>query len=423
MFRPPITSMLSLALSLSSTLDLVSPQVVNHHRRVALIAYLLGVELNLPFQQRKNLLLAGIFHDIGAFSLRDRINSLAFEMTMPHEHAEIGYLLLKDFEPLSAAAEIVRFHHVPWDHGYGAYFNNEPVPEESHIIHLADRISILIPDQLSVLGKAKDIFNNIKQHRGTKFRPDLVDAFASLANKEFFWLDIASAAPTETLQPIINLDPIEFDIEMIQGFSKLFSQVIDFRCPFTATHSSGVAATAEALAQLAGFSEREMLLMRVAGHLHDLGKLAVPASILEKPDKLSSDEWDIMRTHSFHGFRALQKIPVLETVNLWASLHHERLDGSGYPFHLHSRDLPLGSRILAVADIFTALAEDRPYRAGLAPKKALEIVCGMARDTLIDSNIVHLLKDNLLDINQHRQTTSAHALETYRRFEHTTSLR
>ncbi|MDR3590379.1 MAG: HD domain-containing protein [Negativicutes bacterium] len=415
MFRQPLTSLLKLAMPLSDTLDLVSPRMTNHHRKVAFIAYLLGIELNLPLGRRKNLFLAGVFHDIGALSLKERIDALSFDVINPHLHAEIGYRLLREFEPFAAVADMIRFHHVRWDGGAGKVFNNHPVPPESHIIHLADRVAVLISDQSIILGQAKKIYQDIKRFSGTWFQPELVEALGNLAAREHFWLDAAAATPTEPLRPIIDMDPVELDEDVLQGFTTIFSRVIDFRSPFTATHSSGVAASAEIMARLAGFTKKELQLMRAAGHLHDLGKLAVPKEILEKPAKLSAEEWNIMRSHTYFGFRTLQKIPSLETINIWGSLHHERLDGSGYPFHLKGDDLPLGSRIMAVADVFAALTEDRPYRPGLKADQAIEIMIRMARAGGLDSNLISLLETNLQEIYDYRWTVANQALENYRR--------
>jgi HD-GYP domain-containing protein (c-di-GMP phosphodiesterase class II) len=414
MHRQPITSLLKLVLPLSDAMDLVNPKVMNHHRKVAYIAYCLGTELNLSLSQRKNLIVAGVFHDIGALSLQERLDSLNFEIINPHHHAEIGYKLLQEFEPFSSVADIIRFHHIHWEKGDGRFFNNQPVPDESHIIHLADRISVLIPDQSLVLGQSRQIYQDIARLSGTWFKPELVEAFGSIASREHFWLDAASITPTEPLRTIVGMDPIELNEDIMEGLTKLFSRVIDFRSPFTATHSSSVAASAEIMARMAGFTKKELQLIRVAGHLHDLGKLAIPTEILEKPGKLSKSEWDTMRTHTYFGFRMLQKIPILETVNIWGSLHHERMDGSGYPFRLKGDDLPLGSRIMAVADVFAALTENRPYRQGMMPEQASEIILRMARTGALDSNLVDLLTANLLEVNEYRIVAATQAIDNYR---------
>jgi HD-GYP domain len=415
MLQEPVTSILTLALPLADTLDLVSPLVMNHHRKVAFIAYRLGAELGLPLERKQALLLSGLFHDIGALSQKERLDSLSFEIKSPHQHAETGYQLLRDFPPFTAAAAIIRFHHVHWDDGSGQWHAGYSVPPESHIIHLADRIAVLLPGQPAVLDKAPEICREIRRLAGTWFHPDAVAAFENLAGKEYFWLDAASPSPTEQVRFIAAMEPVELGSAGIQDLTRLFSRVIDFRSAFTATHSSGVAACAEALAGLAGFSKREILLMRSAGHLHDLGKMAVPTNILEKNGKLTPAEYNIMRTHTYFGFRALQKIPLLETVNLWGSLHHERLDGSGYPFHLPGDDIPLGSRIMAVADVFTALAEDRPYRQGFPHAEALGFLAGMVKDGLLDGNIVDLLEANLTDVGEAVRAAAGEALGSYRR--------
>ncbi|WP_346355869.1 HD-GYP domain-containing protein [Azotosporobacter soli] len=413
MFKKPMISIFSIAVTLSSTLNLVMPKMANHNRQVAFIAYLLGAELNFPLEKRKELFLAAVMHDIGAISQQEKMDNMAFEVLNPHRHSEIGYRLLCQFPPFAAIADIVRFHHVRWADGEGIRFNGHDVSEASHIIHFADRIAVMLPEQSRVLGAAKRIVEEIDKYRGSWFKPEFVDAFTNLAGREHFWLDATAASPTETLLDIVNSDSVEFDIALLQGLSRIFAQIIDFRSSFTATHSAGVAASAEILAQLAGFSENELLMMRMAGHLHDLGKVTVPTSILEKPGKLSTEEWDIMRAHTYHGFRTLQKIPILETVNTWGSLHHEKLNGSGYPFHLTADELPLGSRIMAVADIFAALTENRPYREGMQPKQALQIISGMAKAGEIDTHLVALLQENLKEIDACRQAAVGQATTDY----------
>src|SRR5690606_8284531 len=114
----------------------------------------------------------------------------------------------------------------------------------------------------------------------------------------------------------LNLD------ELIK-LSEVFAYIIDFRSPFTANHSLGVAQVARKLAELAGFSENECKMMLIAGYLHDIGKLAISNEILEKPEKLETDEFNIIKSHVFYTYRTLESIKEFETINIWASLHHE----------------------------------------------------------------------------------------------------
>lgn len=285
----------------------------------------------------------------------------------------------------------------------------------SHILHLADRIDVLINKQQEILGQVKGIVERIKEFSGKMFMPELVDAFMSLASKEYFWLSIVSPSIDSILNRFISTT-IELNIENLLSLTKLFSHIIDFRSRFTAVHSSGVAATAEGLSRFAGFSERECKMMRIAGYLHDLGKLAVPVEILEKPAKLTEEEFNVIRSHTFYTYRILEPISGLDLINAWASLHHERMDGTGYPFHLKGQDLSLGSRIMAVADVFTALTEDRPYRRGMTRDRALEILREMAENSTLDPYVVSLLEFHFDDINSFRLSAQEASFEEYRRF-------
>jgi HD-GYP domain-containing protein (c-di-GMP phosphodiesterase class II) len=238
----------------------------------------------------------------------------------------------------------------------------------------------------------------------------------SLAPKEYFWLGVVSPSIDSILSNRVKLATIDLSIEDLLSLTKLFSHIIDFRSRFTATHSSGVAASAEALARFAGFSERECKMMRIAGYLHDLGKLAVPTEILEKPAKLTEEEFNVIRSHTFHTYRCLEPIGGLDLINTWASFHHERIDGTGYPFHHKGQDLSLGSRIMAVADVFTAITEDRPYRKGMTRDRALQLLRQMVENTALDSHIVSLLGLHFDEINSLRVAAQDVSFEEYQRF-------
>ncbi|OQA12619.1 MAG: Cyclic di-GMP phosphodiesterase response regulator RpfG [bacterium ADurb.Bin363] len=157
--------------------------------------------------------------------------------------------------------------------------------------------------------------------------------------------------------------------------------------------------------------------MKVAGYLHDLGKLAVPTEILEKPGSLSYEDFSIVRSHTYYTYRTLENIAEFDIINNWASFHHERMDGRGYPFHLKKQDLSLGSRIMALADVFTALSEDRPYRKGMSPDRAMKIIEEMANNSSLDKNILSLLRDHFDEINTCRTYAQEAARKEYKDFE------
>jgi HD-GYP domain-containing protein (c-di-GMP phosphodiesterase class II) len=157
-------------------------------------------------------------------------------------------------------------------------------------------------------------------------------------------------------------------------------------------------------------------LMGVAGNLHDLGKLAIPNSILEKPGGLNKEETAIMKSHTYYTYFVINTIGGgLKQIAEWAAYHHEKLDGSGYPFHCGADELSTGARILMVADIFTALAEDRPYRQGMTREGVGQILQQYADRSLLDGRMVHLVRENYGEIHAQMAEKQAIAREFYER--------
>jgi HD-GYP domain-containing protein (c-di-GMP phosphodiesterase class II) len=414
-----VTPIFDLVLCLSQAVDLVSPLVADHHKRTAQIAYSLGMQLKLPDEELMDLVIAAALHDVGGLTRTDRLVALDFEYQDPYGHSVTGYLLLKSFAPFLKSAEMVRFHHVAWQNGSGSVFDGESVPRGSQILQLADRIAVLIDPSTEVLEQVSGIVEKIRVQSGERFVPEQVEAFETLAQKEAFWLDTIYLQNLSYLNRRLKWRQVDINEENFLGLTNLFRRVIDFRSQFTAGHSAGVAATAEALARLCGFSEEDCWMMHLAGLLHDLGKLAVPAEILEKPGSLTKEEFDVMRRHTYYTFHILEPLKILDVVRVWGSFHHERMDGQGYPFHLQGDELPLGSRIVSVADIFTALTEDRPYRKGMDGAEALRILTEASERHRVDSDLVVILHDHLDELNQKRQAAQQSALEEYQQFVET----
>jgi HD-GYP domain-containing protein (c-di-GMP phosphodiesterase class II) len=206
-------------------------------------------------------------------------------------------------------------------------------------------------------------------------------------------------------------------LDDIVDFARLLCQVIDYKSAFTATHSSGVAEAAVDLGRLLGFSDRECVMLRIAAFLHDLGKLAIPSEILEKPGRLTSDERNIMRTHVYFTYQVLEPIEALDGIVAWASLHQERLDGSGYPFGYGRESLPLGARIMAVADVFTALTEDRPYRKGMTKDEATALLQAMAQKGELEQLVVNMLLAHYDEFDQVRAEAQQNAVQKYQAFQ------
>jgi len=415
----PRVPLFDMAMSLANAIDLVSPALANHHNRVAYIASSVASELGLPMEEQRDLMLAGALHDVGALSLKDRLEAMTFECSWDGicQHGYLSCALLQAFGPFAAVAPLTRHHHTPWNgHEDPSLSRDEDVPMGSHILHLADRVAVLVDERRGITEQAGEIVERVRSQSGKRFCPQLVEAFLGLSATDSFWPELTSPSLSSVLGRRFRSATVELDLEGILSLARLFGQIIDFRSRFTATHSCGVAAIAEALAGIVGFSERERGLIKAAGYLHDLGKLAVPPSILEKPGKLTDSEFSIMKNHAYHTFRVLQPVDALHAVAEWASFHHERLDGSGYPFHRRGRSLPLGSRIIAVADVFAALTESRPYRTEVPNDEALRLLRRLARDGALDSNVVALLLLHYRDLSSVRREAELAAARAYQEF-------
>jgi HD-GYP domain-containing protein (c-di-GMP phosphodiesterase class II) len=386
--------------SLSYALDLVSPRVVNHHQRVAYFASSIALEMGLGPEVLADIVVASLLHDAGAISLHGRLDVMNFEIRCPHEHAERGYLFVKPFAPFLGVAKMIRHHHVPWEDGHGAQFAGEPVLPESQLLHLADRIDVLIDRRKPILGQVRHICLKLRGHTSHLFLPDALSAFLRLSRKECFWLDAVSPAVDLILARRMALSKHALiHSEMLEETAALFSRIIDFRSRYTAMHSGGVGVIAEYLAKNCGMTAEECRQMKLAGLLHDLGKLSVPKEILEKPSKLSTMDLSIVRAHTFHTYRILERIKGFENICRWAAYHHERLDGSGYPFHISGEEYNLGCRIVSVADVFTAITEDRPYRLGMSIEKSLKVLGAMVKKGKLDGNVVGMVQDLHRELN------------------------
>ncbi len=380
--------LLDLVTGLAGALDLISPAVAGHHRRVAAIATALGRRLGLGPRDMEDLRLAGLLHDVGAFTLKSRLDALAFDTT-DEGHAETGWRLLRQAPGLERAARVVRRHHTRFDE-FG------DIPEDprtlflGNVLNLADRVDVYLRRDRDLATEAAQALRAAAFLSGRSFAPEAVRALQGTAAGSRldpeFWEDSVKGGVCQGPSPDTALERGQ-----VLAFSETFSHVIDFRSRFTATHSRGVAEVARALAEMDGFSPAQQELVRLAGNLHDLGKLAVPAEILEKPGPLDRAEAEIMRRHAEVGERVLASVPGLEEVAEYGGRHHERPNGRGYPNGLTRDELRRPSLLVAVADVFTAVLEDRPYRPGMTLAQARGLLLSLAEAGDLDRGTVDLL--------------------------------
>ena len=401
----------NLVLSLSDAMDLASPSLAQHQQRTAFIVWEMGKAARLSEERLEKNFMAALLHDIGALSVEEKISLHNFEIKDAETHCIRGEFLLEKVPWLKDEAQIIRFHHREWQD------RKESIEThfifESQVLALADYLERLINRNQYILHQHEDIISKIKSHTNSLFHSHIVDLLLTASDREEFWLDLVSTRLYSLLLHDGPFRKIEIELSSISLIAELFRNIIDFRSRFTATHSSGVAASASILSRLFGLTGTETELMEVAGNLHDIGKLAIPNGILDKPGKLTKEEMAVMKSHTYFTYSVINTIGGLQQIAEWAAYHHERLDGSGYPFHCKADELSTGARILMVADIFTALAEDRPYRKGMSREGISQIIKQFSDRQLLDTKIVNLLFENFDEIYSHVAEKQAVTREFY----------
>ncbi len=388
----------NLILSFSDSMDLASPVLTQHQQRTALIAWEMCKLTNLSTERLENIFMAALIHDIGAFSLEEKASLMHAENINTEEHCIRGQKLLRKIPWLRDSARIIRYHHTPIRDWNEAIYVSHVF--DSQLLFLADYVERQIDRSEFILYQHYEIIERVKRMSGVEFHPQIVELFLETSDREEFWLDLISPR----LYFILQEGPfreINVSISELINISELFRNIIDLRSRFTSTHSSGVAAAASMLAQKFGFTETEVNMMKIAGNLHDIGKLAIPNEILNKRSSLTRPEIEIMKSHTYYTYTIISKISGLEQIARWAAYHHEKLDGSGYPFRCKDYELSTGARMMAVADIFAALAENRPYRKGMDQKDIVRIMRQFADRNLIDSKLVRLLLFNYDEVFDH----------------------
>lgn len=390
--EPIITNYYKLLSSLSLAMDFSSHGLLRHHQRVALIALQIGKLYGLPTHQLEKLFTAAILHDAGSSTWEEKGRLMDFFSSGTLHHCKKGHALFQGHPLFGPIADIILYHHDRWDEAISASgLGEKQVPIEAGIIHLADRIDVLIRDDVYILEQKKSICRIINEESGKLFDPRLVAAFNDLSERECFWLDLHSEFISDILAHHCPVATKELNLSQITAVAETMAKVIDFKSPFTRRHSGGVARVARLLAEKAGFTQDHCDIVKVAGLLHDLGKLGVPEAILDKPGKLTASEFNLIKKHTYYTYHILKMVDGFDTINHYASCHHETLSGKGYPFKLDGTELKPGARIVAVADIFAALTEERPYRGAMKKEQVIQILGDQSRRGVLDQDITALL--------------------------------
>jgi HD-GYP domain-containing protein (c-di-GMP phosphodiesterase class II) len=406
MGRDVTVNLFDLLFSVSEVMDMSDATLVDHQMRTAYAAGAMARAARLDHMQTECIFVASLLHDIGALSPEEKISAHVYEDLLPEVHCDRGAKLFREAFWLEPAARIVEWHHTPIsEHERLGRTVAENDVLGGQFVYLADHLERAIRRDVYILHQRDGLTRRIHALRGKQLHGDVVDIFDQVAEKEDFWLDLVSKHLSRQMKDENLLRSISLDYEMARSIACVFKDMTDFRSRFTTTHSAGVAVCASGIGQQLSFSGRDLQQIYLAGLMHDMGKLVVPNTILCKTGALTDEEYEVVRQHPYYTHRILAGVRGFELIAEWAGCHHERLNGHGYCRHLDRNDLDLGAKVVAVADVAIAIAEDRPYRSGSGKDKVLSELQAMASLGELEPLVVSALADNFDPIMGH----AAHA--------------
>ncbi len=388
------TDMRSLLNVLNKSMDLINADMEDQHEMTAYLSYFIAKGMGLKEELLHRIIYASLLHNIGTVTVEEKQSVEEMEAEA-YTISVVGADMLRDLDELKAVADIIEFCQCGYGTIQGALdlgqIKDKDTAVMASIIHLADRATVMLDRPGRVLNILPEVASIIGEYAGIEFDPDAAGVFNELLGKEYVWMDLFYD-PWVVFDIAGLNEPVS--LERTASLTEIMSKIVDYRSSFTAMHSAGVAASAVTLAMFSGMDKDQRLMMKIAAYLHDIGKLVVPKSILEKPGKLTDEEFNIIKEHPYYTTSILKNAKGFETISHWAGNHHEKISGKGYPYHLAGADLDLGDRIMSVADIFTAITEIRPYRDGMDKDQAMKIMRENVEYGSLDSDIVATLYDN-----------------------------
>jgi HD-GYP domain-containing protein (c-di-GMP phosphodiesterase class II) len=389
--------------SLTGALDLVGIDEVHHGKRVALMAVSIAQELHWPQLRCEEMLYAGMIHDCGVSRVKEhRAITEMLEWEGAEDHCLRGEKYLLACPPLARFSTLVRWHHTRWERLLGEDIDSD-LRIESNLIFLADRADVLLAPYFvgsslknEILWEYPEIVERLVGLSGTLFCPEVVEAFRRAAGRESFWLAMdPSYIEDEVEEHLGRSRPVELDTAEALALAGLFARTVDAKSSYTLEHSTRVAQIARYLAEATGIHGEHLDEIEIAALLHDLGKLRVPEEIIDKDGPLTREERAFVMRHSYDTGHLLKKIFPNLPIADWAAMHHENLLGTGYPFHRQARSIPHEARLIAIADIFQALSQERPYRSHMGKLEVMSRMEDLCAQGRIDPEIVELLRTHL----------------------------
>ena len=372
------------AVMMQRALNCVDARLVDHGLRVATILdAMLAVKGTYDETQRRAAYFVALLHDIGAYRTEEIDRMVAFETEGVWEHSFYGFLFFRELSPLVDYAEVVLFHHMDYDRFTG---QSPQVKFLATALHVADRVDVLLLEHPEA--DAADVMRLMDAVRPGTFAPEALELFAE-AERRYGVLAYLRGGVEGPNPSRIVADPT--GTGTATSYLDMLVHIIDFRSRHTVTHTVTTAWVAYELALRLLGDKGAAAHVYASALVHDAGKIGIPLSILEKPGRLDADEMAVMRTHVALTEDILEGC--VDPHMLQAAVrHHEKLDGSGYPRGLQADELTMPDRIIAVADIVSALVGTRSYKEAYPKEKVLMLLDEQQAAGKIDAAAVETMR-------------------------------
>lgn len=391
----------------SFALDCVEAELIhvtsNHGKREAYMSVCMAEKMGVSDDALRDLAACAFLHDnaltqyineefYSDISNIDTLKVSSDDIT-PRQlgmHCIYGEKNLKKYPFKTGVKDVILYHHEEAD-GSGPFEKKwTEVPLFARIIHFSDMLDAFCKAQKF----DEDVFNKavhfIEKNKDKRFDSEVTKMFFDAFDKDEF-SRLGDEHIEEYFWEKVPCEKSFYSFNVLKDLADLFAKIIDYKSEFTSRHSLGVARTASKISEIMGYDKVICDKMYLAGTLHDVGKIAIGNEILEKPARLTDEEFAKMKNHAGYTYMILSKVDGFEEIRDIAAFHHERLDGSGYPFGKRADELTTLQRIMACADIYQALTEKRPYKDGMDHDKACEILKDMADKNWIDKNITEVI--------------------------------
>jgi len=387
--------------SIATALDIVEYELLGastyHGKRIAVLCSLMGKELGMDDCQIKAVTTCALFHDnaLTEYILYMQKSGGEGDVGL---HCEYGQRNIEMIPLDCDVSGLVLYHHEQAD-GSGPFGKKEgEYPTGAGLIAIADSLDVQHHFQRLSIDILPELLKKIEAQSGKRYNRNAVDALRAVLNAEILE-SLRDENINKTAASILPVWQIEVNDESMIRLAALAAGIIDHKSPFTRKHSVQIANRAWLMSGYYNYDPVMRAKIYLAASLHDIGKLTTPNEILDKPGKLTDDEFNTIKAHVKASYDMLCGITGFEDICRWASSHHEKMDGTGYHFGKNAEELDFIDRLLACTDIYQAVIEERPYHPGRTHDETMPILYSMAEKGFIDSGIVKDFDDVMASFN------------------------